>query len=149
MPPVLKLTFNGTERVLGTLGKLKNNAQSLRPAFKAAAGLVVESVNRNFMEGGRPTRWKELSPITMKRRRGSTSEILRDTGVLMASIGQPNQHGIMAFTPLSVTVGTNVIYARAHQEGIGVPKREFMMLQEEDVTNITKIFNEHMMKGVE
>lgn len=146
----LTLTVNGVEQQLGRLGKIGSNIKNLQPAFKAASVLVMESVNRNFMEGGRPDKWQTLRPLTIRSRKGSGSpEPLRDTGMLMNSIGVPGQSGILAFTPWSVRVGTNVPYAKFHNDGIGVPKREFMILQEEDIEKVVKVFDEHTMKGTE
>lgn len=67
-------------------------------------------------------------------------EILRDTGVLANSLSvgvvsgneyqRPTEEGgdqqIFSLLQNGVIVGTNVPYAKAHQEGIGVPKRPIL-----------------------
>lgn len=54
--------------------------------------------------------WTKLRDSTLRRRRGKSAHILRDTGRLANSI---NYHA----TRDSVTVGTDVIYAATHQFG--------------------------------
>lgn len=69
---------------------------------------------------------------------GRNVEMLRDTGVLLNSLTPADRNGssytsppeqIMEVRPGSVTVGTNVLYARTHQEGDdtrGIPARPFL-----------------------
>ena len=65
----------------------------------------------------------------------------------MTSIGAKSGDGIMVLKPLELRVGTNVPYARYHQEGIGVPARPFMQLLPEDEEKIVKAITEHIMGG--
>ena len=60
-------------------------------------------------------------------------EILRDRGILLNSLTPGfasgdryigTEHQIYRTRPGEITVGTNVPYANAHHEGIGVPKRQ-------------------------
>ena len=148
MPPVLKVNLDPLKKFDAVLDAIRNNGKKLEPAFKASGLIAMESVNRNFIEGGRPEKWKSLAPITIRQRRGNgTPQPLRDSGVMMSSVGVPAAGGVFELKPLTVRVGTNVPQAGAHNEGIGVPKREFMVLQPEDEDNIQKVFAEHMAGG--
>jgi phage virion morphogenesis protein len=123
------------------LGRLKAALGDLSGFFKSAANVVLESVNRNFIEGGRPTAWKPLKPSSIRRRKGTGNpRILRDTGLLMASIGSRSGNGVYRLTPHSIEVGTNVPYAAAHQFGTKyMAARPFMVVQEKDVDDIVQI----------
>lgn len=68
--------------------------------------------------------------------RSMGDKVLRDTGTLMASISN-------AFGPNFGVVGTNLEYAKKHQEGDGVAKREMFGVSkttEENVENAVNLF---------
>jgi len=140
----LHVTVNGVEKVIAGLEKIQGRAKDLRPAFKVARMLIMESTQRTFMAEGRPDRWQPLSEMTLTRR-GQNARILRDKGILMASIGISSADGIFVLKPLELRVGTNVPYARYHQDGIGVPQREFMVLLPEDEEKISKAILDHIV----
>jgi len=137
--------------VLGTLRKVKNSVKHMRAFFKTAGGLIIESVTRNFMAGGRP-KWEPLTPSTIRRRRQGEGtgapKPLRDTNVLMVSIGRPSKDGIFEVGNKEVTVGTNVPYARYHQFGTRhMPARPFMMVQKEDEQKIVQAALDEIKKA--
>jgi phage gpG-like protein len=117
--------------------------------------IVVESSQKNFIDGGRP-KWPELSPITIAlRRKGKGAgepQPLRDTGVLMASIGNKSSIGIYVLKKDSLRLGTAVSYAAAHQDGVKstkgfikgkkIPARPFLVIQDEDETKILDLAGE-------
>ena len=142
----LHVSVNGEKKVIEGLQNIRGKAKDLRPAFRIAGGFIMESVGRTFRAGGRPEAWKPLSKATLKRR-GQGALILQDIGTLMTSIGAKSGDGIMVLKPLELRVGTNVPYARYHQEGIGVPARPFMQLLPEDEEKIVKAITEHIMGG--
>lgn len=63
--------------------------------------------------------WPSLSKATLKRRRGGgvDAQPLRDTGRLYASIVSRTGDSAYFLTPGSLTMGSNLAYARIHQEG--------------------------------
>ena len=140
----LHVTVNGEKKVIAGLEKIQGRAKDLRPAFKVARMLIMESTQRTFMAEGRPDRWQPLSEMTLKRR-GQNAKILRDKGILMTSIGISSADGIFVLRPLELRVGTTVPYARYHQDGIGVPRREFMVLLPEDEEKISKAILDHIV----
>lgn len=88
-----------------------------RRVLPAVAQMAVSDVKKNFAEGHAPdgTPWRPLAHGRPGRPAGAKP--LRDTGVLLASIaGRAVDAG--------VAVGSNLAYARLHQEGGTVaPKR--------------------------
>lgn len=141
----LKYDIQGLGPVLKALRKTKGAVRNMTAFMKVAGGVMIESITRNFMAGGRP-KWAPLSPATIRRRRQGegegTPKPLRDTGILMASIGRPNKGGYYALKPLSVSVGTNVPYARYQNK-----TRPFMVLQKADEEKIMKAGLDHIKKA--
>ena len=95
---------------------------------------MLDSVIQNFMAGGRPTTWPA-------KKDGSPS-FLQLGGDLLHSL-------LVSQDTNSVMVSTDVIYAMVHNYGGSIrtrnggsfimPKREFMMFQQEDFVNIGAI----------
>ena len=107
--PSVRVTVNATP-VLQRLGSLSQKLDGLRPLLEDVKGRLLLSVQQNFTAGGRPKAWTPLAASTIASRRGTSHRILRDTGRLQNSITSRVENR-------SVIVGTNVIYARIHQEG--------------------------------
>lgn len=132
------------------------------PLVKSVQQVMIPSFRANFAAQGRPA-WKELSPVTVKRRNGETGPILRRTGRLERDATQTR---IWKFTNTAASIQTwpqSSWYAVLHQAGYGsaagtsvaqqtsrnaaaftIPARPFIMFQEEDVPKIQEIFAEWM-----
>lgn len=65
-------------------------------------------------------------------------KILRDTGTMFNSIGR-------AYGKDFALVGTNLKYARNHQEGIGVKQRTFLGLNKKSLENIRKTVTSYLI----
>lgn len=80
-------------------------------AMSLVAGLMMDAVEENFAQQGRP-KWLGLSPKTLKRRGQSAADgkILQHTGRLAASVTP-------SYDAKSAMVGTHVVYAAIHQFG--------------------------------
>ena len=89
------------------LKKLVIELKDRHDLMTALGGTMLDAVETNFQNQGRPA-WQGWSPAYAKKRQGG--KILQKTGRLAASIR-------MAITNSSVTVGSNVRYARIHNEG--------------------------------
>ena len=100
-------------QVKDALSRLIGQVTDLRPVLDKLAQVVVTRADLSFRgqqsPDGEP--WQKLSAVTLRRRRGSSAQILKDTGRLASSISaQPaSAH--------EVIVGTNVEYAAVHQFG--------------------------------
>jgi len=101
------LTLTGDEELDRMLQETEARMNTLSVPFQQASLIVFASVKRNFSSGGRPA-WKPL-----KVRKG---EPLRDTGRLMASIGNVLDVS-RSGTRQIMEIGTNVVYANVHQFG--------------------------------
>jgi phage virion morphogenesis protein len=90
-----------------TLLKLIRATKDRHDLMTALAGTMLDAVETNFQHEGRP-KWMGWSPAYAKRR--GSGQILQKSGRLAASIRA-------AITNNDATVGTNVRYARIHNEG--------------------------------
>lgn len=160
------IEIQGLEGTLKRLDNLDHGLSDRTPFLRNAGTAVLESTQRNFREGGRP-KWEPLSWVTPLLRatgRKNTvnrhglvkqsafekyvlgAQVLRDTGVLMASIGNPSGGGIYDLQRDSITIGTALKQARPLQEGVAstggmipgkrISPRPFMFLQPVDKSRI-------------
>lgn len=174
----LRVRFDA-DRLRRHLEQTERDVQNLRPIMQGAGERMIRSINRNFDEQGRPVKWDPLAASTLLgkiggRRRGfkkrardfrvllgsgpgtdlrakarrklSGNKILIDTGRLLRSIKY-------RATRRELIVGTNLVYAAAHQYGIGgrssiktrrymgaIPARPFVLLQPADRRAIRRAF---------
>ena len=100
-------------QVQAMLKKLSAKVSDLKPAMRAISQIMLDAVEENFEQGGRP-KWTPLAPGTIaeRLRKGTwPGQILvRSAGGLAASI---SAH----YDATSATVGTNKPYAAIHQFG--------------------------------
>lgn len=115
---------------------------NLTPAMKIIGAIIKDSVLKNFMVGGRP-KWRPS-----KRAMKEGGRTLVDKAILQNSINPK------AFSDRA-EVGTNVIYSAIHQFGgkagkghkVNIPARPFLMVQDEDWTEIKAALTAHILKG--
>jgi phage virion morphogenesis protein len=146
--------FDRIGEIIGRLIRI-----DMTPLYSEIGGIVEESVDRNFREGGRfapgdePGEWvggsqrwlpsQRAQGSTSKERRrktkgsGAAGQTLLDTGRLAASL-------TYQVSPNGVTFGTNVIYGAIHHFGgqagrkrsVTLPARPWLVIQEEDYSDI-------------
>lgn len=129
---------------LGAVNKALDQIQK-----KGRIGELLENIGRamktdvqlrNFKSESGPdgTPWAKLKPATLKARRGTGAQILRDSGLLRNSISY-------AVTGQSkVEIGTNIAYAPAHQFGrpeINLPARPFIGIAERQTKKINSLID--------
>jgi phage virion morphogenesis protein len=95
------------------LGELIGRMEHREPLMREIAAAMGDAVEENFKNEGRPA-WMGWSPAYARKRAGG--KILQRSGRLASSIVQSSDND-------GATVGTNVVYARIHQEG-GTIKRK-------------------------
>jgi phage virion morphogenesis protein len=154
------------EQVKAMLADLKARAQNLKPAMSIVGQIVRSSVIKNFMQGGRPEKWKPLAESTILggirkkdftkegRLREPVSRRLRGDKVLIDTARLMNSIKPKAFADRA-EVGTNVIYSAIHQFGgkagrgkkVTIPARPFLMVQDEDWTEIKSALTEYLLRG--
>lgn len=110
-------------KLKGMLQRLAQRMGNLSPVLEKAGAILRNDALDNFKAQRAPdgTPWAPLKRATLAARRkgkgAGNAQILRDTGVLMNSIGSSGGYGIHQLTPTSVTIGTRVPYAAIHQNG--------------------------------
>lgn len=114
--------------------------RNVEPALKQGAVLMLSSIERNFQESGRPRRWRRLASSTLKYkiRKGWSPLPLIRTGLLKNSMAVRTDSA-------KLVIGTAVPYAPFHQFGTQhIPKRQFLLFQNEDIKNINRLVKEHI-----
>lgn len=101
-----------SEELRRAMTRLQESTQNMRPLMENIGAALSSSISLRFRDSVAPdgSSWKPLSDVTLALRRGSSAKILRDSGILAASItanASPNQ----------VEVGTGLEYAKTHQFG--------------------------------
>lgn len=104
---------------------LVDASRDLRPLLIGLGMMAIREFDKNFRAQGRPTQWAPLKPKTLHRRRksGKGAKILRDTGRLQQSLSQGRIGNVYRLEPRSLTIGSNLVYARIHQFGGTIKRR--------------------------
>ena len=126
------LTYDDAE-VLRMLDEVAARCEDMSAGLKIVGEVVQTSVQRNFESGGRPGRWKALSPKTLKYKKNG--RILVDKGMAGGLLGSIHYE----VSNDMVLIGTDKIYAAAHQFGYpprNLAARPFLMVQDEDRVEI-------------
>lgn len=123
------------------LEQVERKAVDLTPFWTDVfAPAFFSDIQDNFdMEGAMVGGWSPLSPgyaAWKARHHGAHLGILELSGRLRGSLrwttGGIGPEGIFDARPTSLTIGTSVPHASYHQDGDGVPKREFLFLRDDD-----------------
>lgn len=122
------------------------NKKTFRKELTDSAIVVLRSIDKNFLEGGRPDEWEESFAAKKRRDTFGNSMTLVDTGRLRRSstiIGDPeNIHKIYNQDTI-LTLSTRVPYAvYLHDE------RPWMMIQDEDIDPILDIFQRGILRVI-
>jgi len=143
-------SFISAQIVTGEIGDklaiLKRRLEDLTPVYKEIGELMVLRTDDRFREEVDPNGipWQQLSPYTirMKQQQRRIMKILQSTGRLRASINyQADRRGVV--------IGTNVSYAKKHQEGgregrYIIPPRPFLGIGDEDTKEILLLIEEYL-----
>jgi phage virion morphogenesis protein len=126
--------------ILKALKRLSEKTQNLRPVMRNIAGIMMDSVEENFEQEGRP-KWKDLSEVTKKLR--------RKEGKWPGKILQKSQAGLAPSISSDygddfAIVGTNKVYASIHQFGgpagrgkkVNIPARPYLTLGDDAIEEI-------------
>ncbi len=156
--PGLSLVFevNGLQHVIAVFDKLAD------AEFDDCMKVVAETMFRQTMQHfagkyGPDGAWEPLSEATLAGVMGKPGRaqgtMLVDTGALMGSIEQDSG-------ALEARVGTNLFYAKFHQEGTGptgpghrfsgIPARKFVGLapgEEDEIREVVEDFFERLIGG--
>lgn len=97
----------------------------------AAAALLLDANRKRFLSEVDPDNqpWTPSKAGLARRAKGGSGTLF-DTGALFHSIQAFRASGGMA------EIGTDIPYARKHQEGIGVEKRMFLGINDDDTERV-------------
>lgn len=118
--------------------------------LKIWGGLQVGRISGAFRDGGHHKRggdkWAGLAASTLARK-GPDPTILVDTGRLRNSI--TSETNFDGFRRASVSVGTNVSYAKFHQFGTKfMPTRKVISNTNSDINKLVKLVRAHLDRAV-
>ncbi len=137
------------------LDRLQKRTKENQSLMVDIGEIIKTSINKNFSEGGRPTKW--IPSLRVMKHGGKT---LIDSGRLRSSITADAKTN-------EVRVGTNVKYGSFLQFGTysqglkrklyakkkdkrakrkGLPPRPFVVMQKEDIIEINFAINEYLKK---
>lgn len=177
---VIHPKIEGLNETLGMLNFLDASLRDREPFHKQAGVIVVAESQENFRAGGNP-KWAPLSEATLLLRarskkgyrahkRGANkgrvtkatfnksiagAKVLRDTDILMASIGNASGGGIYEIDPAGITIGTALKQAKYLQEGFEtkgyikgtkVPARPFLVVSINGERRILKAAKDFVKK---
>jgi phage virion morphogenesis protein len=135
--PIVGIQYSSGE-VNSRLNELQRKVSDLTPVMKNIGEYMLLSTDTRFRTETDPygNGWQPNSPRTIARKRaeGRLIRVLQSTGRLRSSISYKADR-------TSVVIGTNVSYAAKHQLGQGVPKREFLGINEKDNQEILTLLN--------
>lgn len=177
---IIHQEIDGMEEHLSKLDHLDKGLRDRTPLHKQAGLVVVAESQENFRAGGNP-KWAPLTEATLLLRaqskkgyrahkRGANKgrvtkatfdksiagvKVLRDTDVLMASIGNASKGGIYEIDPAGITIGTALKQARylhdgfetkGYIKGTKVPARPFLILSVKGKGRIFDLTEEFVRK---
>lgn len=146
----MQIGITGDKDLRRRLRTARRAMTNFSPWLKQSVLIVIESVQTNFDQGGRPG-WVELAEETIRKR--GPGEPLRDEGILMASVTSPRTHadGVYEIDNFSIEVGTSRKQAGPQHHGTRdghIPPRPFMFMQEIDEKRITTLAVEFLDKSL-
>lgn len=157
------------KKLVERLRSLEKQLVDMTPIFKDIADIELSETKLRYIEEVDPDHRKWAKPFTLRRGgpgqvntaydnpwayvvasnyqaappgfhffdSGSGDKILRDTSTMFNSIGR-------AYGKDFAAVGTNLEYAKKHQYGEGVKKREFLGINKKTIENIDQIINRRL-----
>lgn len=136
----IAMDFADGERMDRLFPLLERTVQDLRPVWENVAEALGPAIEQEAFDPEGPG-WQELAEATVEQRQdridrgeisvGPRHPILQQTGVLKESLVNRHAAGhVESFSDSRMTYGTDVPYALAHQEGIGVPQRKILQARQ-------------------
>ena len=142
------------------IARMLNRIDNPEPALMLVGKIIRDSVDENFESEGRPISWAPNSIKTIEafaRGRSGKSLYKKSGGYTKRAAKRIASKKVLHWSTRlrksinfkvsgkKVFIGTNVEYAAAHQYGLGVPQRKFIMIQPEDMVEIIEKINTHIL----
>ncbi len=132
-PLDIAVRLRAIDRFMGDFGK---------PLRRAVREVVIPSIDQNFAVEGRPA-WPPLAASTVRKK--GHDRVLHESGALRS---RATSFGAWEFSDREGDAWVSTLglpYEWVHQAGYRfIPKREYMMIQAEDVDQIAEKFEEHV-----
>lgn len=133
------------------IGKAIRQCKDLGPALDIISEIGTTSIHKNFDDGGRP-KWPELATTTKTRRIKTKTwpgQILVVSGRLRAISSEVTDNSVI-WSPGAGTEDYAAIHQFGGMAGRGkktkIPKREYLLLQEEDKIEIHFAVRDHVLE---
>lgn len=95
-----------------------DRGKDLRPALKQSGVAMMRSFADNFLEDGRPEKWKPLAENTIAQRRKKSRRVLQDTRrLMMSTISRVAEGNVYKLRKYELEMGTNLKIGPWHQFG--------------------------------
>lgn len=125
------------------LDGLQRRTGDVTPVMRTIGEIVRSSVERNFAAQGRPRKWQP------------SQRVIRSGGETLSLSGRLRRSFSVRADGRRAIVGTNVKYAAIHQMGgragrghkAVIPARPFLMVQDEDWTEIRNAIANYITGG--
>lgn len=143
------ITERGAGKAARDVNQLGRRASDVRPATSAVRTAFRQAEERRFDTGGAGS-WPKLAEATRewKARRGLDPRILRATGALYRAMTAARAAGqVDERHPDELHFGTTLPYAKYHEQGKGVPKRDPIELTSQDRHKITQAIEKYIAKN--
>lgn len=139
--------------VVKTLTLIQDAFHDPSELMKDVLLVMLRSTQQNFEAQGRPERWQPLAQSTIDRRRGGGKDvkILRDTGLLLQSVGGSAagafeaEDGFGESDKFTAAIGTNRPGAEALQLVIA-GGRVFLLFQDQDEEDIMDMASDWFLR---
>lgn len=142
MEPVFSIKYSD-KQVSDRFSRLYAQTSNLKPALQEIGEYMLYSTDQHFVTETDPqgVPWKPLTPFTLheKRTKGRILKILQSTGLMRSRVNYQ-------VTERECIVGVNDEKAKKHQLGIGVPKREFLGVSNNDKEQIIDILDTYIQR---
>lgn len=139
----ISATINAKE-LTKLFDQLGNRAKDLRPAMRKIGGMLERASENAFNRQG--PGWKRLKePYRTRKIKefGAGKKILERDGNLASSVSS------QIFGNNKVAIGSNLEYARVHQQGSPkqkIPKREYLIVGEAEMRKSIFILSKHLLR---
>jgi phage gpG-like protein len=146
---VFGLTTTGTQESAAVLNSVGGRGADARPAWPVIFKLMQADTAERFNRDGEGD-WQKLaaSTIDAKARKHQDPRIMRASGALYKSLtGDTGRGALRRKSRYQMRYGTSVFYARFHQTGKGVPKRELITVDAALTRQIVDALERYVSKG--
>jgi phage gpG-like protein len=146
---VFGFTTTGTQKSAAVLNSIGGRGADARPAWPSIFKLMQADTAERFNRDGEGD-WQRLAEATIdaKARKHQDPRIMRASGALYKSLtGDRARGALRRKSRYQMRYGTTVFYARFHQMGKGVPKRELITVDAALTRRIVDALESYASKG--